>query len=62
MAALRAGCRCVIFTGAGDMAESLNQIAAQHDAQLLTDRPDALSLRGRRDALPYALSWLQGSP
>ena len=61
MAALRAGCRHIIFTGAPDIAEKLNSMAGPGGAQIITERPAALSLRGRRDALPYALNWLQST-
>ena len=59
MASLRAGCTHLIFTGPNDTTQRLAEMAQASGAVLLTARPEALSLRGRRDALPYALNWLR---
>jgi hypothetical protein len=46
MAALRTGCRKLVFTGSPELAASLADIAAQQGATLRheTDRPDVLSM------------------
>ncbi|MGH7095318.1 MAG: hypothetical protein ACREFB_17535 [Stellaceae bacterium] len=42
MAAIRAGVEAVIFTGHGDVAERLDDIAVAQDCRLLTGRPNPL--------------------
>lgn len=61
LAALRAGVRSVVFTGAAEAAAALADIAGQTGATLLTGRPEALGLRGRRDAAAACRAWL-GAP
>ena len=41
-AAIRAGVEAIVFTGRGDVAARLADIAAQRGARLLTERPQAL--------------------
>lgn len=56
--AIAAGVTHLVFSGRADVAARLADIAAARGAELLTARPAALDLRGRRDAAGACRSWL----
>jgi len=58
--ALAAGAKRVLFTGAAGTAARLADIAAGLGADVITERPPALDLRGRRDPRPLCRAWLLG--
>lgn len=58
--ALAAGAKRVLFTGAAETAERLADIATGLAAEVMTERPPALDLRGRRDPRPLCRAWLLG--
>lgn len=58
LAALRAGVEAVVFTGGEATAGTLREIAGETGTVLLTERPAALSVRGRKDAAAACRAWL----
>nr|WP_246337794.1 hypothetical protein [Azospirillum oleiclasticum] len=58
--AIAAGVTRLVFSGRADAAARLADIAAACGAVLLTARPAALDLRGRRDAAAACRAWLLG--
>lgn len=56
--AIAAGVTHLVFTGRPDVAARLADIATARDAVLLTERPDALDLRRRRDPAAACRAWL----
>jgi hypothetical protein len=58
LGAFRAGTKAVRFTGRADVAEKLRDIAAELDAELITDDVETLDLRGHRDPVAACTAWL----
>jgi hypothetical protein len=48
----------VRFTGRADVAEKLQEIAAELDAELITGDVETLDLRGHRDPVAACTAWL----
>jgi hypothetical protein len=62
LAALRAGCKRVRFSGRADVADRLGEIAAAQGAQIEGGDPvEALDLLGQRDPEAAARAWLSGT-
>jgi hypothetical protein len=61
-AALRAGWRCLVFTGHADARLRLQGIAEQYGACVLAERPVALDPLDRADAEAAIRAWLAGPP
>jgi hypothetical protein len=61
MAALREGCRRLVFSGSGEVAQKLADMAGQIGAELRheTVPPDALVLSPEDDARVAVLAWLR---
>lgn len=59
LAALRAGCDTLVFTGDSRVREKLAAIAAQQGATLLAVRTESLDLRESRDKQTALLAWLR---
>jgi hypothetical protein len=58
LGAFRAGTKAVRFTGRADVAEKLRDIAAELDAELITEDIETLDLRGHRDPVAACTAWL----
>lgn len=59
--ALAVGVRCILFTGASEVAARLSDIAGQLGATVLTERPPALDVRGHRHPVAVCRQWLSGA-
>jgi hypothetical protein len=59
LAALRAGCEALVFTGDERVRGKLAAIAAQLGATLLAARPESLDLREARDQQAALRAWLR---
>jgi hypothetical protein len=63
MAALREGCRRLVFSGSAEVAQKLADMAGQIGAELRheTARPDAQVLSPEADARAAVLAWLRSA-
>jgi hypothetical protein len=61
LAALRAGCRALVFTGDERVREKLAAIAAAHGVTLLAARPQARDARELRDQKAAITAWLRNA-
>jgi hypothetical protein len=60
LGAFRAGLKTVRFTGQGETAAKLADIAKAHDAVLITEGVATIDLRTQRDAVAACKAWLFG--
>lgn len=62
LGAIASGARFILFTGRGDVRARLADIAGQAGAEILSERPPALDLRGRHGRRLLCRAWLSGMP